>query len=214
MLKHKTIPPFSGNPPKHLVILLHGVGDSGAGVIGLGRSWRQGLPDTEFLSPDAPFPCDIAPFGRQWFSLQDRSPAALLAGVQIAAPFLNAFIDGVLASRALPPERLALVGFSQGAMLSLYVAPRRTQSLAGVIGYSGGIIGSDTLPIERKSNPPILLVHGTVDDVVSFGAMARAEEGLKNANLDVTTLARPGLGHSIDDVGLAEGLKFLRKVLA
>ena len=90
MLNEHTLPPLSGGKPRRAVILVHGLGDSGAGLIGLGEVWRQALPDTEFLAPDAPFPCDMAPFGYKWFSLQNRSPAAILANVREASPILDA----------------------------------------------------------------------------------------------------------------------------
>src|SRR5690242_9960165 len=106
--------PASGGAPRQLVLLLHGLGADGNDLIGLAPYWEQLLPDAEFLAPDAPYPCDMAPFGRQWFSLQDRSPAAILAGVRGAAPTLDAFIDEALAQRNLDASRLALVGFSQG----------------------------------------------------------------------------------------------------
>jgi len=213
MLSDNRLPPLSGGAPKSAVIILHGLGDSGAGILPLGEAWQRGLPETEFLAPDAPFPCDIAPFGFQWFSSQDWSPPVILAGVKKAEPYLNEYIDHILSSRGLPPDKLALVGFSQGTMMSLYVAPRRSPSLAGVVGYSGALIGGDTLPQERKSAPPVLLVHGMRDEVVPFSALAHAERGLQNANINVSAIARPDLYHSVDETGLAEGLRFLRKVL-
>ncbi|MDD5585368.1 MAG: dienelactone hydrolase family protein [Alphaproteobacteria bacterium] len=214
MLTEQILPPQNGGKPKSAVILLHGLGDSGAGLIGLGEAWRSGLPETEFLAPDAPFPCDMAPFGYQWFGSEDWSPSVVLAGVKKAGPYLDDYIDHVMASRNLAPDRIALVGFSQGTIMALYVAPRRTPPLAGVIGYSGALVGGESLPQERKSSPPILLVHGMKDDVIRFPAMLHAQNGLQNANITVATLARPDLYHSIDDAGLAEGLRFLRKVLA
>jgi len=212
MLTDRTINPLNGGKPKSAVILIHGLGDSSAGLIGLGEVWQRGLPDTEFLACDAPFPCDMAPFGFQWFSAQDWSPPAVLAGVKKAAPYLNEYIDHVLTTRALSPENLALVGFSQGTMMSLYVAPRRAPALAGVVGYSGALIGGESLPRERKSAPPIMLAHGTMDEVIPFSAMGHAEQGLQNVNINVTSFARPGLGHSIDDIGLTEGIRFLRRI--
>src|SRR5579863_7762009 len=106
--------PASGAAPRQLVILLHGLGADGNDLIGLAPYWAPLLPDAEFVSPDAPFPCDMAPFGRQRFSLQDRSPDAILAGVRAAAPLLDSFIDDALSTRGLDESRLALVGFSQG----------------------------------------------------------------------------------------------------
>ena len=152
----------------------------------------------------------MAPFGYQWFSLQNRSPAAILANVQEASPILDAYIDEVQASRALPAGRVALVGFSQGTMLSLYVALRRQTALAGVVGYSGALVGGEALSRELTSSPPVLLVHGMLDEVVPFPAMAQAERGLRQAGVQVTTYACPNLGHGIDDAGLDEGLAFLR----
>ncbi len=137
--------PASGSKPRQLVVLLHGVGADGHDLIGLAPYWAPALPDAEFVSPDAPFPCDMAPYGRQWFSLQDRTPNAILGGVRAAAPILDAFLDEALAARGLDASQLALVGFSQGTMMSLYVGPRRAEALAGIIGYSGALIGADTL---------------------------------------------------------------------
>ena len=78
--------PRSGGPARNLVVLLHGVGADGSDLIGLAPLLAEHLPDAAFHAPDAPFPCDMAPYGRQWFSLQDRRPAAMLAGVRRAAP--------------------------------------------------------------------------------------------------------------------------------
>ena len=106
--------PASGGQPRSLVLLLHGVGADGNDLIGLAPYFAQALPDTAFVSPNAPYPCDMGPFGYQWFSLQDRSPPAILAGVQATAPILNAFIDAELKRHNLADDRLALLGFSQG----------------------------------------------------------------------------------------------------
>lgn len=213
MLTQHILPPYSGQPADSAVILLHGLGDSGAGLIDLGEIWQQALPNTQFLAPDAPFACDMAPFGYQWFSLKNRDPATLLAEVQRAEPVLNDYIDTVLQTLALPANRLALVGFSQGTMLSLYVAPRRPLALAGIAAYSGAMIGAENLPAECLSKPPVLLVHGTADEIVPFSALAHAEQALLDAGLPVSKRVCQGLGHSIDNAGLREGLVFLRNVL-
>ena len=106
-------PPASGGRPRRLVILLHGLGADGNDLVGLAPYWARLLPTAEFLSPNAPFPCDMAPYGYQWFSSQDRSPEAALGGIRAAAPILEAFIDGALADRGLTDSDLALVGFSR-----------------------------------------------------------------------------------------------------
>jgi phospholipase/carboxylesterase len=206
-------PPSSGGKPRQLVILLHGLGANGNDLIGLAPVWSQLLPDAEFVSPNAPFPCDMAPYGFQWFSLQDRSPAMILAGVRAAAPALDAFIDDALATRGLAEKDLALVGFSQGTMMSLYVGLRRARAVAGILGYSGALIGAETLAAEVRSKPRVMLVHGDADPVVPFQALALAERALEAAGVAVETLTRPGLAHGIDEEGLKAGGRFLKEVL-
>lgn len=206
--------PASGGKPQQLVVLLHGLGADGNDLIGLAPYWATVLPEAEFVSPNAPFPCDMAPFGRQWFSLQDRTPEAVLAGVRAAAPILDAFIDDALAARGLDGGKLALVGFSQGTMMSLYVGLRRATAPAAIVGYSGALIGADSLATEARARPPVLLIHGDADEIVPFEALDRAATGLKSANVPVQTLRRPGLGHGIDDQGLRAGGQFLQQAFA
>lgn len=206
--------PASGRAPRQLVLLLHGLGADGSDLIGLAPYWAPLLPDAEFVAPDAPFPCDMAPFGRQWFSLQDRSPAAILAGVREAAPILDAFIDDALAARRLDERNLALVGFSQGTMMSLYVGLRRATAPAGILGFSGALIGAETLAQELRSRPPVLLVHGDADEVVPPQALPVAVSVLEAAGVPVESLSCPGLGHGIDEAGLQRGGAFLRAMLA
>jgi phospholipase/carboxylesterase len=204
------VAPKSGAKPKQLVVFLHGYGSNGEDLISLAPYWADLLPDAEFVSPNAPFPCELNPFGGfQWFGLEDRNPATKLAGTRAAATILDAYLDDALKARGLDESRMALVGFSQGTMMSLYVAPRRARPIAGVVGYSGALIGADTLAQEVKSKPPVLLVHGEADDIVPFQAMAAAAAGLRAAGLAVETLARPDLPHSIDDAGLTRGGSFL-----
>jgi phospholipase/carboxylesterase len=220
MLKDYAIPPLAGGAPERAVIFLHGVGDSGrGGLLEIGRMWQPALPRCEFLCPDAPFPFDMAPpgmmeDGRQWFSLQNFTAEEMLKGAKKAAPLLDEYIDHVLMTRQLEPRRLALVGFSQGTIMALYAAPRRKDQVAGILGYSGLLVGGESLRAEKKSSPPVLLVHGALDDVVPYDMLDLAEKGLRAAGIPVTSVTCHHIGHSIDDTGLAEGLKFLMKILA
>jgi phospholipase/carboxylesterase len=207
-------PPVAGGKPRRLVILLHGLGADGNDLIGLQQYWGRLLPEAEFVSPNAPFPCDMAGYGYQWFSVQDRTPAAMLAGVRAAAPILDAYIAEELQKRGLTEADAALVGFSQGTMMSLYVGLRRERPLAGILGYSGRLIGPELLAGELRSRPPVLLVHGTEDPLVPFESMAAAETALNAAGVPVETLACPGIEHSIDPEGLQRGGAFLRQVLS
>jgi phospholipase/carboxylesterase len=206
--------PSSGGKPRRLVLLLHGLGADGNDLIGLAPYWAPRLPDTEFLSPNAPFPCDFAPYAYQWYSVQDRSPEMQLAGVRAAAPILDALIDEVLAARGLAVRDLAVVGFSQGTVMSLFAGLRRPEPVAGILGYSGRLVAPELLAAELRSRPPVLLVHGTEDPLIPYEEMAEAASALKAAGVPVETLSCPGVGHSIGEEGLAHGGHFIERVLA
>ena len=203
--------------PRELVILLHGLGADGNDLISLAPLFAQALPEAAFVSPNAPFPCDMAPpgasMGRQWFSFHDRDPAAVLAGVRAAAAHLDAFIDAELERAGLPDARLVLLGFSQGTMMALHTAIRRARPCAAVIGYSGALVAAELLAEEVRSRPPMLLVHGDADEVVPFPSMAAAEQALRDAGFLVHGEARPGLGHGIDEAGLRLGATMLKQSL-
>jgi phospholipase/carboxylesterase len=207
--------PKSGAKPEQLVVFLHGYGSNGEDLISLAPYWADLLPDAEFVSPNAPFPCEMNPFGGyQGFGLEDRNPTTMLAGTRAAATILDAYLDDALKSRGLDESRLALVGFSQGTMMSLHVGPRRAIAPAAIVGYSGALIGADALAADLKSKPPVLLVHGTADPVVPFTAMDAAAQVLQSFGVKVETLARPGLPHSIDPDGLARGGRFIQENFA
>lgn len=204
-------PPQSGGPARQMVVLLHGVGADGADLFGLVPYVAPMLPDAVFVSPDAPFAYDMAPFGRQWFSLQDRSAPALAAGIRATAPVLDGFLDAKLTEYGLGDSDLALLGFSQGTMMALHVAPRRPRPCAAIVGFSGAVVAAETLAAEIRSRPRVLLVHGDADPVVNPASLATAERALGTAGIPVLAEMRPDLDHSIDGPGLALATAFLRQ---
>lgn len=201
--------PASGGAPKSLVILLHGYGSNGQDLIGLASYWRAALPNTQFIAPDAPQPCPGAPAGRQWWPLTSLEPKDRAAGVRQSAAALNAFIDSQLERHGLTENQLALVGFSQGTMVALHVAPRRQRVLAGIVGYSGMLADPEALKAEVVSKPPVLLIHGDADPVLPVAALHEAGTVLTELGFAVSAHVSAGLGHSIDETGLRLGGRFL-----
>jgi phospholipase/carboxylesterase len=203
--------PQSGAAAKQLVILLHGLGADGNDLFALAPQFAAVLPDATFVSPHAPFACDMAPVGYQWFSFQEQTPESVRAGVDTAAPILNAFIDTELARNGLDEEALALVGFSQGTMMSLHVALRRPKAVAAVVGFSGSLVDPASLASEMTSKPPLLLIHGDADPIVPVDSHYEAVSSLLTAGLNVESHIRPELPHSIDEAGLNYAKEFLVK---
>jgi len=205
--------PANNQKPESLVIFLHGLGSNGQDLISLAPMFSKQLPSTVFVSPDAPFPCDMVPPGYpnsyQWFSLQDRDPDKVLAGVEHVAPIVDDFIVQEAEKYGVPFNKIALVGFSQGTMLSLYVATRFKEKLAGVLGYSGAMVG---LPGESKV--PVHIVHGEADDVVPVSAYHDARQLLEKCGFNVSGHTSPDLQHSINEIGIKSGAGFLRSVFS
>jgi phospholipase/carboxylesterase len=208
----RSLQPLSGGAPKQIVLLLHGYGSNGDDLIAMAGPWQNLLPDTLFLAPNAPQQSGMGR-GYQWWALNAFSPAALAAGAAAAAPAVNAFLDRKLDQYGLTDSNTALVGFSQGTMMALHVGLRRESAPAGILGYSGALTGVADLASEIRSKPPVLLVHGSMDQVVPAAALAIAARELKRLGIDVRTHVSQGLGHSVDAEGLRLGAKFLGEVL-
>lgn len=204
--------------PKSAVIMLHGLGADGEDLISLAPYLANELPNTVFYAPNAPFPNDMVPegmdMGYQWFSLRSTDPTTLAANVAQTAPMLDAYITSKLVELKIASEKIALLGFSQGSMMGMYVAPRRADSLAGVLAYSGALIGAEGLEgIESLKKIPMHLVHGTEDEIVPFAAHEPAVQVLESLGFPVDTTVCDGVAHSISEEGIREGLNFLKKQL-
>lgn len=199
------------------VIFLHGYGANGADLMGLAEPLAEHMPDTLFLSPDAPEQCAGAPLGRQWFPIpwiDGSSEEESRASLYRAADDLNAFLDGVMLDEDLLPEQVMLFGFSQGTMMALYVAPRREDAVAGIVAFSGRLLEPELLGDEALCRPAVLLVHGDEDDVVPVEALPQAAEALQEAGWrEVYAHIQKGTAHGIAPDGLSVALAFLRERL-
>jgi phospholipase/carboxylesterase len=203
--------PASGGKPKQLAILLHGWGADGPNLIDLADMFAPALPDALFVAPNAPYVCEVNPYGYQWFSLMDRQPQHMLAGARNAADILNHFIDHALHDLKLDNSKLILIGFSQGTMTALHVALRRVPAIGALVGFSGALVGAEVLASEIAARPPVCLIHGEADDVVPFAAMKQAVESLTAVGVNVESHSRPFVGHSIDMEGIKAASTFLKK---
>lgn len=208
--------PQSGDT-RSAVVFLHGYGANGADLLGLADPLADHLPDTLFVAPDAPENCAGSPFGYQWFPIpwiDGSSEEERSRGMQQAVEDLNAFLDALMVDEDLLPEQVCLFGFSQGTMMSLHVAPRREDPVAGIVAFSGRLLEPELLADELQSRMPILLVHGDQDDVVPVQSLPQAAEALQNAGFsDVYAHVMKGTAHGIAPDGLSVALAFIRDQL-
>ncbi len=208
MLNGPSLQPVSGQRAKQLVVFLHGYGSHGGDLLELANYFAAALPDAEFLAPNAIEPGEYG-LGYQWFTLMNRTPETYSAGLANAVPKLQNWLQEQLQQRGLAEKDLALIGFSQGAAMALHTAPRFAQAIGGVAAFSGGLVPA-IIAAEALSRPPVLLVHGELDDVVPFTRMQEAETALCNLDFAVTTLPRPQLSHNIDATGINAAVRFFK----
>jgi phospholipase/carboxylesterase len=204
--------PASKGKPRHLVVLCHGLGADAFDLIDLAPSWQHACPDALFASVHAPFPHDSG-FGRQWWSVADRSPPVVEAGARTAAAYLDGFLDAELTRLDLPPDAYAIMGFSQGAMMALFVGLRRPVAPRAILAFSGALVAPGSLPAELGNHAPVLLVHGEADEAVPVSRSHDAEAALLAAAVPVEAHYIPRLGHGIDDTGISLGALALQRGL-
>ena len=203
-------PRAGAGSPRQLVVLLHGYGADGRDLIGLAQQLKTLLPEAAFVAPNAPEPCVQSPAGRQWFPLFSRDPDERWKGVSKAGPGLDAFLDAELAKHGLDDAKLALVGFSQGTMMALHVGLRRRRAPAAIVGFSGLLVSPEALPASAATAPPpVLLTHGSEDNVIPVDALFMSAEGLAEAGVPCQWHMSAGVAHGIDEGALAQAALFL-----
>lgn len=194
-----------------LVILLHGVGSNGADLAPLGESWKARLPDAVFVSPNAPEPSNFGS-GYQWFSVagvtEENRPARITAARAAFDTVISDIIDENGFNGRL--NRVVLVGFSQGTIMSLDAVASGRWPVAAVIGFSGRL--ASEAPLTPSTETKIMLIHGTSDPVIPSWETEKAEAELKAAGLSVETVIEPGLGHTISIGGADRACDFLETI--
>lgn len=193
---------------KRLVVLLHGWGADAGDLAGLAEPLSGHLPDTLFFAADAPDICAANPFGRQWFDINDR-----ITGPDYARPYILEMLAELASNCQLPAAAIGLAGFSQGGMMSLATACRLPSPCAAAVCFSGALLNPDQLPKAAGDSPPILLIHGTEDQIVPPAALAAADARLTEQGWQTQSEMRPGLGHGIDEYSIAEAGRFLARHL-
>ena len=211
ILDTTVIPALLKNKPKQAVVLCHGYGGDGKDISTLAVNWQRFLPDATFLCPNAPEICTINPGGYQWFNLSSEKEEVILEKSLLAEEKLNKFLDQVLDNLQLELNNLALVGFSQGCMMSIQVGLKKKGKINCLVGYSGKVINKKHLSENINSKPKIFLMHGANDTIVSPMHLLEAKDYLISHNIKIKTKLFKNCEHKIPVEGSSLGLSFLKK---
>lgn len=195
-----------------MVVFLHGYGADGQNLLALGQSWAHALPDTLFIAPDAPTPCEMGGGGFQWFSLDDNSLDVRLDYLEGARNVVISYLRDLSNTYGIPLDKIIIVGFSQGGMIAMDIMYHGLQT-AGFISYSGAFYLNKDAP--KPDNPsPLLVIHGELDTVLPITFHHRTVKYLQELAISFEEHTYPDLDHSINFEGADRGLTFIQKCLS
>ncbi len=195
--------------PKKLMVMLHGVGSDGEDLISLVPYIQNALPDYYFISPNGVEPYDMAPYGRQWFSLRDRTSSVIINLVENNVEKIQNIILNKQQELNLTNADTILFGFSQGTMMASYLTLVQDQPFYAIIGFSGRLIPPSLI---KNKNTPICIIHGLDDNVVDAQESRDFAQFCQNNNIEHQLKLIPNLTHSIDSDGIEFAIKFLNNI--
>ncbi|PLK49322.1 esterase [Uliginosibacterium sp. TH139] len=183
---------------QRLILLFHGVGANARDLLPLGQAIAQAHAGAMVLSVAAAEPSDLGR-GRQWFSVQGISEENRLARIAAALPGFVATVRHWQEVAGLAAEHTSLVGFSQGAIMSLAATQLADPPAAQILSIAGRFATPPTL----ASAVRVHLVHGTADPVIPAQQSQAAASALQQLGVTHSLDLIPGLGHGIDERALA-----------
>ncbi len=200
-------------PDDSLVVFLHGVGARGGDLAPLAAPMRSLLPRTRFAAPDAPEPFDRGP-GWQWFSVTGVSEADRPRRIAAARAQFDRIVTAQLEQFGFlgQPDRVALVGFSQGAIMALDAIASGRLRFAAVVAFSGRLASPE--PLAPAPGARALLLHGEADPVIPAAETRRAAARLRELGVAADARVFAGLGHAISPEEVAIAAAFLAESFA
>ncbi|MDP3700719.1 MAG: esterase [Hylemonella sp.] len=178
-----------------LILLFHGVGSNAASLAGLGQAYAQAFPQAMVVAVDAPHASELAPDGRQWFSVADITEERRAERVDAALPAFEYAVRHWQERSGVDTAGTALVGFSQGAIMALAAALRPAPVAARVIAISGRFARLPEGPLHEGST--LHLLHGKADTVIPYSHAIDGAMRLKALGTDFTADVLPFIGHEL-----------------
>lgn len=216
-----------GENPEKLVVFVHGYNGSPEAIHYAIQWLNEKLDDAVIVVPRAPYPCEKDGENLQWLSffksdpeIKFRNPATPTEEIfeifnrlgddfSKTAAQMNAFIDEQQRLWHVSDENTYLMGFSQGAMISIYTALSRRQKLGGCVSVAGIIAGKDKLATEIVSRPPFLLLHGKDDTTVQYKTVPDTLHWLKKHQIDFEFFDFDNLAHRMSEAEMQMAADFI-----
>lgn len=193
-----------------LVCIFHGYGANRENLYDIAADFSKQIPSLRFVIPNGIQKFEGYPFGDgyQWFSLREFTQQYMQKGLEAVAPKIAGWIKSRLNELNLTEDKLYLSGFSQGAMLSLYLAASGLISPTKVLAYSGMFV-PPAIPNSKEKNTSILAIHGDADNVVPIDMTKNSYRLLEMHGLNnLKFLVEKGVEHYITERGISEGINF------
>jgi phospholipase/carboxylesterase len=206
--------PKTGKPSK-IVLLIHGYGSNMHDLIALAPELEEHFQDFAYVSINGyqPFEGDPSGHARQWFSLVNRDEDVLYHGLELAYKRVGGFIQQQLERFDLKYTDVILMGFSQGCMLSLHTALKLPENIAGVVGFSGALVGAGEILPEANKQQRICLIHGIEDNVVPHELMLASASAMNKVGISVEQHSCKHLAHGISLEGMQHAIKFIKNII-
>ena len=188
---------------KKIVLFLHGYGSNGSDLISLKDYFHLNQTETEFISPNAPEPCEFNFFGYQWFALSDRSEEEIQAGLKSAFFYLDDIVKDIKKKFQINSDQISILGFSQGSMLATYYALQSEDTFQNIFSLSVSLPKKILEKIElKKNNTKYLIFHGKIDDVVSPNQAIETHSFLSDQKINSQLIMDDNCGHSISPLAI------------
>lgn len=197
---------------KKIVILLHGVGSSGSDFNNLISYWSNQLIDTTIVTPNAPFQFMGDKTKFQWFDIQGVTTENRADRILHARPFLDQIIDQICQEHDISvTDKLILVGFSQGSIMTLDVLVSGRYPLAGVVSFSGRLSSNQPWGLNTTQSK-VLLIHGMADTIIPHTETEIANNQLKALHIDTEISLEQNTPHIISPQGAEHALRFIKNI--
>ncbi|MEM7725281.1 MAG: alpha/beta hydrolase [Cyanobacteria bacterium P01_A01_bin.45] len=200
-----SIPPETKQPPKGLIVMMHGWGANSEDLASLPSLLR--LPDYQFFFPNAPYPHPHNPVGRAWYELSNEN---MYQGLPESRKMVIDWLKSLEVTTGVPLSKTILSGFSQGGAMTIDIG--LSLPVAGFVSMSG-YLHSEVIPSSKNTYPPALIMHGRKDEVVPLAAAIKVKETLESLSVRVQ-YHDFDMGHEIQPQNLELFRNFVIEVIS